>query len=302
MSDSEPPGQAHGDALPTDPVAEGPRLPAATTGRDFGEPDPLDLCDEPALASLLERVADRLSQPPDELTKRRHLAALAAARGTTRRAVGRRVGLGITAGIAAAAVSLAVAGLLPPPVQRLASETVSQVGIELPRGRPTAPDPSPRPDDPAGPSVDGPPADPVDPSLDSTHPHPDPTDRSPDLADPSYGPAGAPAEVPAAEDPVPGARATDPPPGAPKDVDRAPGDHAPNPHGRHDARSTHEAPAELTQRDPSTTESDARTPRRAPAPASRHQTMTEPNAVTDPVPPNAPRESRADHRPSPPPN
>jgi hypothetical protein len=137
------------DDLPADPAAEDALLEEDEHADEFGV--------------LLTDIADRLTAMPDELTIRRHLAAMRDAHTPSRARLGRRLGASAAATVAASAFVLASVGMLPPPVQRVASDTVARVGIDWPGGRSTSVPESPlMPESPSLPEVppqlQGPPA------------------------------------------------------------------------------------------------------------------------------------------------
>lgn len=145
----------------------------------------------PDLADVVADLKVAFLVPPDELTTRRHLAALAAAGSDhessatrSRRSRRRRilVPIGVTGGLILATSGLAAADVLPAPVQRAVAAVAAPFGIDLhateaPEGGPTQPDSNESDDGdvtPAGPtSTDGPAADesnptpPVNPSQDA---------------------------------------------------------------------------------------------------------------------------------------
>jgi hypothetical protein len=120
-----------GAGVPADGPDADPAAPAAA------EPD--DLVDEhAAVQALLGTITTRLTEAPDELTRRRHLAAMrrAGTRSLLLR-VAQRTGAAAAVALVAGGL-LAGGGLLPDPVQREVADRAAQVGIELPR--PASPD------------------------------------------------------------------------------------------------------------------------------------------------------------------
>lgn len=104
--------------------------------------DPLDALfdaeDDPRVGAVLQAVRTRLAEEPDELTVRRHLKAMRAAKPAT---LARRLLQRSAVAVAAAMVltaTLAAVGSLPGPVQEIAADAAQKVGIQLPR--PPAPD------------------------------------------------------------------------------------------------------------------------------------------------------------------
>jgi hypothetical protein len=173
--------------LPADPAAEDALL------------DGVEDADE--LEVLLGHLAERLTEMPDELTSRRHLAAMRDAHIPSRPRLGRRVSAIAAVAVAASALVLASAGMLPPPVQRVASETVARVGIDWPGGGdPLVPDVDPRerqepPTTPAepGPDADG--------GREPSEPAPVPGTAPAPAPDSGTGPVDAPTDR--SEPPVP---------------------------------------------------------------------------------------------------
>jgi hypothetical protein len=158
------PGDAEADG-----VVPGHDAGPAGAGRADGDearPEPLDDMiddlldgeDDPELAALLGAVGTRLSVPPDELTRRRHLTAMEreGASPSLLLRVAQRTGVAAAAAMVVGGL-LAGGGWLPDPIQREVADAAAQVGIQLPR--PEAPErvghEAEEADDPAGDPADG---------------------------------------------------------------------------------------------------------------------------------------------------
>lgn len=94
-----------------------------------------DPVEEPELAAFLTGAERSLTAGPDELTARRHLAAMRHQPATRHRTSG--LGLRV-AGVAAAAAVAVVAtlggfGALPAPAQQVLADVAERVGLQLPR-------------------------------------------------------------------------------------------------------------------------------------------------------------------------
>lgn len=117
---------------------------------------------DPALAAVLERLAERAGQPVDDLTRARTIRAMATAAGgdaTDRsgrwaRRGRRAAGLAVVKVLAAASVAaattggLATQGMLPDTVQERFHDLGARIGLQLPPGSPPpAADPDPGTDE-----------------------------------------------------------------------------------------------------------------------------------------------------------
>ena len=156
---------------------------AVSDERDPRSLDP-ELAIPTELGGVVADLKDAFLVPPDELTTRRHLAALAEARddieaasSRSRRARRRRrilVPIGVSGGLILATSGLAAAGELPAPIQHAVAAVAAPFGIDLPEtDAPSAPQGTPGTEDDPSTAVTSTPAAPSGgPDADTSSPSP----------------------------------------------------------------------------------------------------------------------------------